>query len=393
MQRRKRIQLKLSKTQGIVALGLIVFFGCEKETTPTLRRSPVLPEIPYHYSILPATVPADFEPFGSGFSVDDHKATLGRVLFYDTQLSLNNRISCGSCHIQEKAFADIGRFSSGLENGLTPRNTPAIINAGSQSHYFWDQREDSLRSMVLRPIANHVEMGLDRHDYMVAKVRSLPYYSNLFQNAFGDTAVSPQRIAEGLENFVRSIVTVRSKFDQANGSFSNFTEQELRGLNKFRMVFPCSQCHGGPNFGGTPSIDFNIGLDEEYKDVGVAGFGEDGQPKNGWFKTPSLRNIELTAPYMHDGRFATLEEVLEFYNSGIHPHPQLATQLRMREDGGFSFLGPPIDVNQLYPGWTRLPARMFMTPDDKADLIAFMKTLTDYELLRDPKFSDPFVVK
>ena len=160
------------------------------------------------------------------------------------------------------------------------------------------------------------------------------------------------------------------------------------------MKFACSQCHGGVNLDGSLSEPKNIGLDVDYSDDGMPGVNDRGQIRDGFFKTPSLRNIQFTAPYMHDGRFRTLEQVVEFYNSGVQPHPQLSDELRVREQGGLTFehLGPVIPFDQVPTDGRVLPQKMFMTGEEKAALVAFLKTLTDFQTLTDPKFSDPFQV-
>jgi len=201
---------------------------------------------------------------------------------------------------------------------------------------------------------------------------------------------------------VKSIVSVSTRYDvgrlqtQDNRvEFPNFTEQENLGKHLFFSKFPCSQCHGGVNLDGSLSAPKNVGLEIDYHDNGMTGVLPSGENRDGFFKTPSLRNISITAPYMHDGRFKTLEEVVEFYNSGIQPHPQLSEELRIREQGGLSpeHLGPVIEFDFIpEPASGTIPQKMFMTGEEKAALVAFLKTLTDYTVITDPRFSDPFVV-
>lgn len=377
------------KTTHILSLTLVgialIAVACKKET-PQQAAVPVLPAEPYNYNALPAT---GFEqsPFGQ-LSIDNHKATLGRVLFYDKQLSVNNAVSCGSCHLQANAFADKAAFSTGFSGGKTTRNTPAMINAGTQGSYFWDMRESNLSAMVTQPIANHIEMGLEQPAYLMAKLNALPYYAPLFENAFGDPAITAQRMGEALAHFVSSVVTVESKFDQGKMSgFANFTAQENMGRDLFFNKLPCGGCHGGDNFNGWGSFAQNIGLEEDYSDPGVPGTDwMTGEEMDGWFKVPGLRNVALTAPYMHDGRFQTLEEVVEFYNSGIQDHPQLALSLREGWDQPFIEPMPPFGGNG------NGPLRMNLTNVQKAALVSFLKTLTDEKMTRDVKFSDPFVI-
>lgn len=385
------------------ATASLVLTSCMPDEITPFKRMPLLPSEVYDYAT-PARE-TFFEPFGDSV-INNHVATLGRVLFYDQQLSLNNRVSCGSCHKQQYGFADNRVFSPGFMNALTTRNTQTIVNTGTQRGFFWDLREEILDHMVLQPIANHVEMGLDDTLLMENRIRQIEYYTPLFRNAFGSEEVSTQKIGLALAQFVKSIISVSSRYDEGvmmvmnSGSnqnenhvpFPNYTETENKGKHVFFMKFACSQCHGGVNLDGSLSAPKNIGLDINYTDAGMPGVDERGRVRNGFFKTPSLRNIQFTAPYMHDGRFQTLEQVIEFYNSGVQPHPQLSEELRVREQGGLTFehLGPVISFDQVPTDGRVLPQKMFMTGEEKAALVAFLKTLTDYQTLTDPKFSDPF---
>lgn len=304
-------------------------------------------------------------------------ATLGRVLFYDKRLSANNTISCSSCHQPEHGFSDPRRFSVGFNGGLTGRNSMGLTNNRYylRGHYFWDERAATLEDQVLLPIQNTTEMGLTLGE-LVTKVSAEPYYQTLFTSAYGDSSITSNRISRSLAQFVRSIVSGNSKYDAGVPvGFTNFTQQENQG----RQIFTgpeggCSACHGSDNFVPGPNI-FNNGLENPYVDKGVgevSGLAAD----EGLFKVPSLRNIQLTAPYMHDGRFATLEEVVEFYNSGVVNHPNLSPQLRL----------PPGPPGSPPPP----PRRLNLSPDQKTALVAFLKTLTDTSVTTDPKFSDPF---
>lgn len=389
-----------------LALSVVTaFVACTPEDVQPNRRIPVLPEEVYDYAT-PVT-PTFFAPFGDSI-INNHVATLGRVLFYDQQLSYNNRVSCGSCHRQQFGFADNKAFSPGFENGLTGRNTQTIVNTGTQVGFFWDLREEILDHMVLQPIANHVEMGLDDTLLMENRIRNIDYYQPLFQNAFGSEEVTTHKIGLALAQFVKSIISVSSKYDEGamaivnqglpgnvnHRPFPNYTDLENLGKHVFFLKFPCSQCHGGVNLDGSLSAPKNIGLDVDYSDDGMPGTDFLGRVRDGFFKTPSLRNVQFTAPYMHDGRFRTLEEVIEFYDAGIQPHPLLSEELRWREQGGLPFehLGPVIPFDQVPTDGRVLAMKMYMTGEEKAALVAFLKTLSDYQTLSDPKYSDPFQV-
>jgi len=308
----------------------------------------------------------------------DAGATLGRVLFYDKRLSTNQSISCSSCHQRDHGFSDPRKFSVGFNGGLTGRNAMGLSNGRwyLRRHFFWDERANTLEDQVLQPIQNAVEMGITL-SALTNRLAAEPFYTNLFALAFGTSEITSDRISRALAQFVRSIVSVRSKYDAGIPiGFLNFTPQENLG----RQIFfgqignaTCAACHGTDNFVPGPNIN-NNGLEFPYVDKGLGGVTGLAQD-DGLFKVPSLRNIELTAPYMHDGRFATLEEVVEFYNSGVVNNPNLSPPLRVPTPPG----APPGP-----------PRRLNLTPDQKAALVAFLKTLTDPNLATDPKLSDPF---
>jgi cytochrome c peroxidase len=309
----------------------------------------------------------------------DVGATLGRVLFYDKRLSTNQTVSCSSCHQQQHGFSDPRQFSVGFNGGLTGRNSMGLSNARwyQRGHFFWDERANTLEDQVLQPIQNAVEMGMTL-EALTNRLAAEPFYTNLFTDTFGTPDVTPERISKSLAQFVRSIVSTQSKYDRGvTNAFANFTPQENLGRQIFFGQTPngatCIACHGTDNFVPGPNIN-NNGLENPYVDKGLGGIT--GLPQDeGLFKVPSLRNIELTAPYMHDGRFATLEEVVEFYNSGVVNHPNLSPPLRVPTGPG----QPPGP-----------PRRLNLTDLQKAALVAFMRTLTDTSVTTDEKFSDPF---
>lgn len=324
-------------------------------------------------------------------SVTDAKAKLGRVLFYDNKLSINNKIACGSCHIQSKAFADGQQFSPGFEGLVTSRNSMAIINpAMSHSGMFWDRRKSSPRELSLQPVVNHIEMGMEDLKLLEIKLSGVDYYPQLFTEAYGSPTITKDKISDAMAAFMRSMVTWDSKYDEGvKSKFANFSAEEKRGMELFLgkpqdingNVFQveeglCGGCHGAPMFNDGRNlfssasaysdndtgngIGVNIGLDKVSKDKGTG---------DGSFKIPSLRNVELTGPYMHDGRFKTLEEVIEHYNSNVQPSANL--HRRLRDDKG-------------------KPKKLNLSDADKNALIAFLKTLTDKKFIEDPKYSNPF---
>lgn len=330
------------------------------------------PELPAFFNLMPNT--DEINTPGNN-PVTDWGATLGRVLFYDVKLSANNTISCASCHSQSDGFSDRSQFSEGFDGGETGRNSMGLSNSMyyENGHFFWDERAESLEEQVLMPIQDDVEMGLTLNE-LVVKVQSQPYYPVLFGRAFGDEEINSDRISLALSQFVRSMITYQSKYDDGRASvnrpeddFSNFSDIENLGKRLFfSNRTECSSCHTSDMFVGDRAR--NNGLDAVLTDLGLGAVNGNSND-NGKFKTGSLRNVELTAPYMHDGRFETLEEVVEHYNTGVQNSPNLDNRL--------------IENGQ--------PIRMNLSQNEIDALVAFMKTLTDQNFITDPKFADPFL--
>ena len=342
--------------------------------------TPVLPETPYDYDgvelpgHLQHTSVLRWDNAPADNPVTDAGATLGRVLFYDVRLSRNETVSCASCHRQEHGFSDPRPLSIGFAGEPTDRNSMALAFAryDRNRRFFWDGRARTLEELTLEPIQDPVEMGLTL-DEMTARLEATAFYPGLFADAFGTPEVTSDRVARALSQFVRSIVASNSRYDAAREAeeerfgrpLAGLTEQENRGLELFFGRGRCEQCHSGDMFVGNGPT--NNGLDSTFSDVGVSSRGRG----RGAFKTVSLRNVELTAPYMHDGRFATLEEVVDHYSTGVQESPTLDSRLRR---GG-------------------RPSRPAFTDDERAALVAFLRTLTDTTLTTDPKWSDPFPSK
>lgn len=335
------------------------------------------PNLPRHFTG-PNTVRLDNTPANN--PITNQGATLGRVLFYDVNLSANNTISCASCHQQANGFSDPAQLSLGFAGELTGRHSMGLANARyyENGHFFWDERAATLEEQVLIPIQDHIEMGMAL-DELIPKLQAQPYYPILFEHAFGDSLISSERIALALSQFVRAMVSYQSKFDtglsMTNGpapnSLPNFTDLENLGLQIFTdpQRGACAGCHAGPLQIGIGAQ--NNGLDRSTTDQGLGAVT--GNPQDdGKFKSPSLRNIAVTAPYMHDGRFATLAEVIAHYNSGVQQHPNLDGRLRVGA-------GSP------------QPKRLNLTPQEKEALEAFLHTLTDEAFLTSELFADPFV--
>lgn len=304
-------------------------------------------------------------------------ATLGRVLFYDTRLSVNNAVSCGSCHKQAVGFADDARFSRGFEGRLTDRNSPGFNALSPSGFLFWDGREQQLSNLMMRPITNHVEMGIEDMDALRVKLTNTAYYRNLFTQTFGDELVSTERIATALTLFVFSVGINENSMPVITGGDENLTAEELQGKVLFDTKYNCGSCHlGGGNTGygggGMNGRMEDIGLDATYTDKG-RGAITGRQTDMGKFKVPNLTNVALTAPYMHDGRYNTLEEVIDHYSTGINTSPNLSAVLRQNQMDSTS---PAMKMN--------------ITAVEKRAIIAFLKTLNDNKTNTDPKFSNPF---
>jgi cytochrome c peroxidase len=314
--------------------------------------------------------------------ITDAGATLGRVLFYDKKLSANGNISCASCHQQDKGFSDDAVLSVGFDGGTTGRHSMTLINARfyQRGRFFWDERASTLEEQVLMPFQDPVEMGMTT-EQVVSTVQAQSYYPDLFEEAFDSRDVSSDRISKALAQFVRSIVSFSSKYDEGRSlspspgaNFPNFTDEENLGKRIFFQTIPngggaCFGCHTTEAFISANPGPQNNGLDASSTDDLGAGEVFTNPIFVGRFKSTSLRNIELTAPYMHDGRFSTLEEVVEHYNSGIQNHPTLSPALK-DDDGN--------------------PVRLNLTTSEKSALVAFLKTLTDISLESEEKWSNPF---
>lgn len=389
------------KKLSVFALLVLVFFGvfsCGKDDgiEPEVDSVLNLPDTPFDYESLNlpdyftvdvpnATLPTsvngiDNTPADNPITNDG--ATLGRVLFYDKKLSANGTISCASCHKQDKGFSDDATLSLGFNGGTTGRHSMTLINARfyQRGRFFWDERASTLEEQVLMPFQDPVEMGMTLEE-VVSTVQAQSYYPELFKKAFGTDEISAEKISMALAQFVRSIVSYSSKYDEGRSvsstpgaNFPNFTSEENLGKTIFFATIPngggaCFGCHTTEAFVSANPGPQNNGLDAaSTTDLG-AGAVFTNPIFVGRFKTTSLRNIELTAPYMHDGRFSTLEEVVEHYNSGIQDHPTLSPALTD-------------DNND--------PVRLNLTDAEKAALVAFLKTLTDTSISTEAKWSDPF---
>jgi len=373
----------------LAAVGVIWLGSCGKEESEQhgsgeVEQSlvPQLPSVPFEYSLLGfpeewLTDPAlqIFGNIGSDIGITDDGATLGRVLFYDPILSSDGAVSCASCHSQANAFADNAPHSIGVSGVPTERNAMGLFNFRYQRRFFWDMRTVGLEEQVLEPIAHPDEMALKLED-LPGRLAAQSYYPELFGAAFESTDVTVERVASALTQFLMSMRSYSSRYDagRANG-FVNFSESELAGKSIFfNGDSRCNQCHSGLNlFSNQPFIN---GLEVDYEAAGDGGIGElSGDPfDDGRFKTVSLRNIGLTAPYMHDGRFSSLREVVDFYADDIQHHPFLDERL------GVSGFGTP----------GQAPFQLTLSDEERMALVDFLNTFNDTLMTSSWWLSDPF---
>lgn len=281
------------------------------------------------------TVPAD-NP------LTEAKIALGKQLYFDPRLSRDNTVSCASCHDPDKGWSNGEKFATGVRGQKGGRNSPTIVNAAYAPLQFWDGRATGLEGQALGPIQNPIEMDLTLPE-AVAKLNAIPGYRSQFRQIFGSDVTS-EGIASAIASFERTILSGNAPYDRfAAGDTSALSEAASRGAKIFFNQGHCSACHAGPNFSDSGFHNLGVGISDPKPDLGREEISHQ-EGDRGAFKTPTLREIARTAPYMHDGRFATLEEVIDYYDKGCTPNDQLD--------------------EEIYP--------LKLSPDDKADLKAFL---------------------
>ena len=275
------------------------------------------------------------------------KVELGRLLYFDKRLSADDTVACASCHAPERGFTDNAPVSTGIKGRKGGRGAPTVINRALSDTQFWDGRAISLEAQAKGPLINPVEMGMPDHDAVVAKLKNIKGYQRMFARAFGKPGVNIDTVAMAIAAFERTVLSGNSKYDRYQaGDKKAMNEAEARGMELFNGKARCATCHGGVNF-----------TDEQYHNIGV-GMAADEPDRGrynvtksdadmGAFKTPTLRDIAATGPYMHDGREKTLEEVVAYYNRGGFPNADLDPLME------------PLDL----------------TDAEQKDLVAFMKAL------------------
>jgi cytochrome c peroxidase len=357
-----------------------IFQACRKDPKAPLKKSTYQRTYINPYTIFPEKYGLPQLPPDNPLS--EEGVYLGRMLFYDPVLSLDSTISCATCHNQKHAFADPSAFSTGISGLKSTRNATALYNLAYSRVFFWDARQKTLRDLVFEPIQAHNEMALTL-PILQQRLQRIPRYKEWFAKAF-DSEPDIFKMALAMEQFLLTIVSKDSRFtDFWPGRFSKLTAQEKEGALLFNGLVDedpvtgalsggadCFHCHGSifvqannPNFGGIASN----GIDAVVTDKGfgaISGSSAD----LGTFKTPSLLNVELTAPYMHDGRFKTLDEVIDHYSDHIRfDAPNLHPQIKVHG-----------------------PQQRLLTPTQKAALKAYLLTMTDTAFINNPAYSNPF---
>jgi cytochrome c peroxidase len=346
---------------------LFVFVACRKDKadyTPT----PYQLKVPSHFPdmIIPSNNPMTVEG-----------VELGRFLFYEKQLSGDNTMNCASCHMPQHSFSDANKYSVGIDGVFGNRQSMALINIGWENFFFWDGRETTLESQILEPVTNPIEMHQSWKD-AIHKLNADVKYRNRFFRAFGEEGVDSVKATKAIAQFIRTMISSESKFDVMykfeNNMALSTAEQamlstvdldEWAGYDLFKSLngADCFHCHNGPLM--RVKKFSNNGLDATFSDLGRGGVTQNPED-HGKFKVTTLRNIAFTAPYMHDGRFNTLDEVIEHYSSGIHMSPTIDPLIEFANQGGVQ-----LDAQEKYL------------------LKKFLLTLSDYNFINNPSFKDP----
>ena len=357
---------------GVFTLTLGVFiYSCKKDVKGTMVQ---YNNAPYQLQFINYTLPTPTLPADNPLTVE--KVMLGRMLFYNKNLSSDGTVSCASCHNQKNAFSDINKFSIGVNGATGDRQAMAIFNmAWHENEFFWDGRAHLLRDQSLGPIENPLEMN-ESLDNVIKKLYTDQEMKNQFIRAFGSIEITAEKMSLAMENFMMSIISEDSKYDRYLAGLIQLSPSEERGrilfFGEYNEFFPdvsgadCAHCHAGNNFEN--DLYMNNGLDEnaQFVDFGRE-LTTDLIADRAKFKVTSLRNIAVTPPYMHDGRFETLEEVVDHYNSNVKYSST---------------------VNLALLGTTS--TGLMLDEEEKNDLVNFLKSLTDYTLLNNTAYSDPY---
>ena len=346
--------IKIYKT-GVLLLSLLSFVACSDEVMEPLEKDEI-----YNLSFPSYFPEMTFDQ--SGNPITKNGVELGRKLFYEGKLSRNNTISCGFCHIQENAFTHHGHtVSHGVDDRTGIRNAPPIQNMAFLKRYMWDGVIHNLNEQPIIPITNEDEMDSSMPE-VISKLNADSKYKKLFRSAYGDENITGERILKALSQFMATMISADGKYDRVKQGKENFTSEEAQGMDLFQQK--CASCHSGALFTDESFRNTGMYYNTQFKDAGRYRVTLD---QSDWmkFRVPSLRNVEYTAPYMHDGRFYTLRAVLDFYSDNVEDNPNLDSQLTQNGHVGISMNG-----------------------QEKQFIITFLKTLSDKNFINDPKFAE-----
>jgi cytochrome c peroxidase len=286
------------------------------------------------------------------------KAELGKLLYFDKRLSADGTVSCATCHDPKFAFTDGKAVSDGIRGQKGGRSAPTVINRAYSLAQFWDGRAKTLEDQAIGPMANAIEMG-NTHEAVVRTVKGIAGYRAMFKNVFGTEDFDINHVAMAIATFERTVLSGNSAYDRYKaGNKKALTASQIRGMNVYFNKAKCDQCHEGINFTTNAFHNLGVGMDKPNPDVGRFAITNN-EADWGVFKTPTLRDISRTAPYMHDGSLKTLEEVIEFYDKGGIPNKNLDEKMK------------PLNL----------------TEQDEQDLVAFLKALDGegWQSITEPK--------
>jgi len=348
-----------------ISIFLVLFFSCEpEETTNAYTPIPTNLEIPtlFQDKLIAPIIP-------SNNNLTEEGVALGRRLFFDTILSKDSSQSCASCHAPENAFTDNTPSSNGVGGIFGTRNSMPLFNLAwnFDERFAWDGKEFSLEAQAFEPVTNAIELGADWKEIAI-QLQEHDEYPTLFFKAFGTSTIDSTLVTKALAQFERTLISSNSKFDRYLLGETTLTDAELNGFDVFmdEARGDCFHCHGSDNNPlWTDNIFHNNGLDANFTDLGLGAISGD-PADNGKFKSPSLRNLKFTAPYMHDGRFPTLEDVINHYSEGLTQSATIDPLMKKVSQGGVQ-----------------------LTDQDKIDLKAFLLSLSDESFINNPNFQKP----
>jgi len=354
---------------GILAIGILI--SCSSnDPTPIEEQEEVYIPTPKPLTVPPIfqqLLPSPYVPSNNAQTVEG--VALGRKLFFDPILSGDGTQACATCHKPSNSFTDDSQFSIGIDGLEGNRNSMPLYNMAwnTNEKFFWDGRTIGLETQALEPVINLIEMH-NTWPNAVGNLQNNATYPELFKKAFGTTTITKELTAKAIAQFERTLISANSPFDKYLLNEGTLTPQEINGFNIFmdEARGDCFHCHGNENSPlWTDNVFHNNGLDAIITDKGLGNITGDPN-QDGWFKSPSLRNLAYTAPYMHDGRFETLDDVINHYSEGLVYSPTIDPLMKAVSTGG-----------------------VHLTESDKADLKAFLLSLSDPSFINNPNFQDP----